>query len=98
MLSWMTLKTICKLAQFMLTVIAVHLPDLGRGEKAGCTVQVITTEEKLLGYLVWYTLYSLTGLVPAVQLPVQNRHWLIGSCTQKKKNKLLWTYIVFIIR
>lgn len=33
MLSWMTLKTICKLAQFMLTVIAVQLPDLDRGKK-----------------------------------------------------------------
>lgn len=29
----MTLKTICKLAQFMLTVIAVQLPDLDRGGK-----------------------------------------------------------------
>lgn len=39
----MTLKTICKLAQFMLTVIAVQLPDLDRGKKnqdALCKLQL----------------------------------------------------------
>lgn len=50
-------------------------------------MQVTTTEETLPGYLLWYHLYSLTGLVPAVQLPVQNRHWFIGNCSQKKKRK-----------
>lgn len=55
----------------MLTVIAVQLPGLDRGGNGG-TVQVTTTEEKLLGYLLWCYLYSLTGLLPAVQLSVQN--------------------------
>lgn len=71
MLSWMTLKTICKLAHFMLTVIVVQLPGLGREKKTpGCTVQITTTTENLLAYLLRYLFFfffldSVTGTVPA---------------------------------
>lgn len=86
----MTLKTICKLAHFMLTVIVVQLPDLGREKKqqdALCKLQL----EKFCWATFCGILFlfdSLTGTVPAFQLPFQNRHYFIGNCTQAKQNKI----------
>lgn len=61
-------------------------------------MKITTIEEKLLGYLFWYLLYSFTGTVPAFQLLVQNRCYFIGNCTKEEKKCIFLTHRVLSTR
>lgn len=74
MLSWMTLKTICKLAQFMLTVIAVQLPDLDRGGKwMHCTSYNNTRKAAGLPFVVSFVLIDRTTASCSIICPEYSR-------------------------
>lgn len=67
----MTLKTICKLAQFMLTVIAVQLPDLDRGKKTRmhCASYSYKRKAARLPFVVPFVLTDRTSASCSITCP-----------------------------
>lgn len=96
----MTLKTICKLAQFMLTVIAVQLPDLDRGGKwMHCASYNSRRKAAGLPFVVPFVLIDRTTASCSIICPEYSRiHSALLVTVFRKKKTLLLTHVVLSSR